>query len=306
MKRDLNMKKSQKTIRDVLTNIYTELETRLKMDYVITGVPTDFFEIDFYTKGFQRKDLIILAGMPNSHKTSLALNISSNTAINHGNRVFYFSLDASPEMLVKKILFQLSNTSYNHFYLNMLGYGDLKQLYKFGEIINKAPINFFCDTKYTFEKIENKCSSSKLVPKLIVVDSLQLLGDVTKDKATIEEALISFKKLAEKLNTAIVLIYDDLEGARDRYTKNEYTIDTSIFIKNNADVVFYIKNNVVISVDEDDDTQQTFKEIIIAKQKNGPCGSLRIGFNINSLLFYNTNEDLFDVFINNAERIVSC
>ena len=278
----------------------------MKMDYVISGVPTGYFEIDYHTKGFQRGDLIIFSGMPQSYKTSLLLNIASNTAIEHGNTVYYFSLDSSVESLMSRSLFQVSNTNINSYYFNVLDYGDINLLYKAGELIKKSPFHIFHDRKYTLEKIEIECMKLKNDLKLIIIDYLQMLKDYNNNEASVEKIICFLKELAIKINIPVVLIHQDLDGAKDRYRSNEFTVDSHYFTKNGADVVFYINSEVWVAINEEENTRETSIEVILAKQKNGPSGTFKVLFEMNSKRFYNSKEELIDILQTNSRNKLCC
>ncbi len=249
----------------------------------ITGVPTGFHDLDRMTSGFQPGDLIIVAGRPSMGKTSLAINIAEHVAMNETLPVAVFSMEMASSQLVLRVVGSMGRIDQTHLRTGRLNEDEWT---RFIDIVDRLKdTQMFIDETGSLNPLELRARARRLSRQagklgLIVVDYLQLMSS-TKDgenRATeISEISRSLKGLAKELGCPVIALSQLNRDLEKRTDKRPVMSDLreSGAIEQDADLIIFIYRDEVYNKDSKD---QGVAEIIIAKQRNGPVGTMRLAF----------------------------
>jgi replicative DNA helicase len=249
----------------------------------LTGVSTGFVDVDRYTSGFQRGDLIIVAGRPSMGKTSFALNIAEHVALSSEQHVAVFSLEMSVQQLAQRMIGSLGRIDQHKLRIGALEHDDWTRL---GDVIGKlSSIRIHVDESSVLSMMELRARARRLYRQnkglgLIVVDYLQLLsGSTTADNRAQELAEITraLKSLAKELKVPVVALSQLNRSLEQRPNKRPILSDLreSGSLEQDGDVVLFIYRDEVYN---DASPDKGVAEIIIGKQRNGPIGTVRLTF----------------------------
>jgi replicative DNA helicase len=271
-------------------------------------VPMDFTGLDELLGGLQRSDLIILAARPSMGKTSLALNIARNAAINHRANVGFFSLEMSMESMVLRLLSSEAEVNLKSLRDGILHHDNTgmteeeKRRLKFEQqritqatgVLSEA--NIFIDDSPFLRVVELRSKARRLYYELdekldlIIVDYLQLIGGESRNENRVQEiSLISrtLKALARELNVPVLALSQLSRATEQRQTHRPMLSDLreSGSLEQDADVVmFVLREEVYFNGEEDwklhypERPYPPESEIIISKHRNGPIGSVMLRF----------------------------
>jgi replicative DNA helicase len=292
--------KAQKTIFDISENKiktpYHQLNTILKdsIKYIeelfekkehVTGVPTGFIDLDRKTAGFQRGDLIIIAGRPSMGKTAFALNIAQYASAHAEPRhsVAVFSLEMSKEQLVTRMLCSEARVDAGRLRTGHLIDGEWEKIMHGAERLFDAKI--FIDDTPAISVLEMRAKARRLKAEhgigMMVVDYLQLMrgsGTPESRQQEISEISRSLKALAKELAVPVVALSQLNRGLESRTDKRPMMSDLreSGAIEQDADVIMFVYRDEVYNKDNPDVKGKA--EIIIGKQRNGPIGTVELTF----------------------------
>jgi replicative DNA helicase len=272
-------------IRDVIHDAMEMVENLSKHDSHITGVPTGYPELDQMTAGLQPGELIILAARPSMGKTALALNIAAHAALEAKIPAVLFSMEMSSEALVTRLLCAEARVDLKNVRTGRLGEGDLGHLSMAAGRLFDSPI--YIDDSPSCNVLEIRSKARRLKAEqhigLVVIDYIQMmpgLGRADNRQQEIASISRSLKTLAKELRVP-VLVLSQLsrapesrggEGRRPQLSD----LRESGAIEQDADVVTFIYREAYYSQDKRDDKTA---EIIVAKQRNGPTGTIKLIFN---------------------------
>ncbi|WP_121616747.1 replicative DNA helicase [Virgibacillus halodenitrificans] len=271
-------------INDVLFDTYNAITDLAMQEEDITGMATGFVDLDRMTAGFQKSDLIIIAARPSVGKTAFALNIASNTAKFTGENVAIFSLEMGKEQLVNRIISAEGNIDGQKLRTGKLENTDWTALiYSIGNLSNQGL--FIDDTPgITVSQIRSKCRRLKQSDGLgmVVIDYLQLISGSSKTnrenrQQEVSEISRSLKMLAKELGVPVIALSQLSRGVEARQDKRPIMSDIreSGSIEQDADVVAFLYRDDYY--DKESESKDVI-EIIIAKQRNGPVGTVELGF----------------------------
>lgn len=272
-----------KNIKDVLIEVYDNIEQLHNRDADVTGVPTGFRDLDKMTSGFQRNDLIIIAARPSVGKTAFALNIAQNVATNTDENVAIFSLEMGAEQLVMRMLCAEGNIDANHLRTGNLDTEDWGKLTMAMGSLSNAGI-FIDDTPgIKVNEIRSKCRRLKQEHGLgmILIDYLQLIQGSGSSKENrqqeVSEISRALKGLARELNVPLIALSQLSRGVESRQDKRPMMSDIreSGSIEQDADIVGFLFREDYYDQESE---KQNIIEIILAKQRNGPVGSVELAF----------------------------
>ncbi len=276
-------------LKPIINESYKKFEKLYDKIEPISGIPTGFHELDKKTSGFQTSDLIIIAGRPSMGKTSLALNIARNCAVNYKVPVLVFSLEMSKEQLALRLLSSESKID-----LVRLRTGTLKESWdKLGRaagILYDAPITI--DDTASLNPLEMRAKARRLKTEkdigLIVVDYLQLMtgmGRAERRDLEISEISRSLKAMAKELNVPVVALSQLSRAVESRENKRPVLADLreSGALEQDADLIIFIYREDVYRQKKPDDEwsveeNKGVAEINIGKQRNGPTGMIKLSF----------------------------
>lgn len=274
---------SFKQIKDVLIDVYDKIEMLHRSDADVTGIPTGYRDLDKMTSGFQRNDLIIIAARPSVGKTAFALNISQNVAVNAGENVAIFSLEMGADQLVQRILCAEGNIDANRLRNGKLEPEDWTKLTMAMGSLSNAGI-FIDDTPgIRVSEIRSKCRRLKQEHGLgmIMIDYLQLIQGSGKPgenrQQEVSEISRSLKGLARELNVPLIALSQLSRGVEQRQDKRPMMSDLreSGSIEQDADIVGFLYRDDYYDKESE---KQNIIEIILAKQRNGPVGTVELAF----------------------------
>ena len=260
------------------------LEEKQKNKSLVTGVPTGFGQLDNLTSGLQNSDLIILAARPSMGKTALALNIARNAAVEAGVPVAVFSLEMSKEQLSLRLLCSEARIDSSRLRSGFFSMEDWQRLTDAAGILSAAPI--FIDDSASLTAMEVRAKARRLKMDknigLIVIDYLQLMqGRAGAERRDLEISEISrsLKALAKEINLPVIALSQlnrMLEQRNDRRPRLS-DLRESGALEQDADVVAFIYRDEVYNKEENNPNKGT-AEIILAKQRNGPTGDIKLTF----------------------------
>ena len=269
-------------IRQVVLETMERIEQASRTKGSITGVPTGFKDLDDKTAGLQPSDLILIAARPSMGKTALALNIAANTCLRSGRHVAIFSLEMPRTQLMNR-LFSMEA----HLDAHKLRIGDLTDQ-EWGDLLESAGILgesrlYIDDTSgITVPEIRSKCRKLKMDKglDLVIIDYLQLMqgsGGRSNESRQQEVSDISraLKGLARELNVPVIALSQLSRAVEQRPNRRPMLSDLreSGAIEQDADIVMFIYRDEVYHEDSD---KKGIAEIIIAKQRNGPIGTVEL------------------------------
>ncbi len=251
----------------------------------VTGIPTGFSDLDSMTSGFQGGDLIIVAGRPSMGKTAFSINIAENVALDTGLPVAIFSMEMASTQLAMRMIGSVGRLDQHRMRTGRLEDEDWEKLTTALGKLNEAPI--FIDEGAALSSFDVRARARRLHRQcgklgLIVVDYLQLMaapaGRQGENRATeISEISRSLKALAKELDVPVVALSQLNRSVEQRPDKRPVMSDLreSGAIEQDADLILFIYRDEVYNPDS---TDKGTAEIIIAKQRNGPIGRVRLTF----------------------------
>lgn len=256
----------------------------------ISGLRTGFYELDEWTGGLQPSQFIVIAGRPSMGKTSLALNVAEHVALEEGVPVFFVSLEMSKEQIARNMLCSYSRVDAHSLRRNRISREDLNRFVMGGGVLGEAPIYIDDTPGITLEELRRKCRRMKARVRdlgLIIVDYLQLIQAPGSDTRQQEVAYISagLKNLARELEVPVLALSQLSRAVESREEKRPLLSDLreSGAIEQDADVVVLIYRPEVY----DRTASPGEAELIIAKQRSGPTGSVMLTFIKNYMRFEN-------------------
>ena len=281
-------------LSEIITDSFKTLESRSEHRELITGVPTGFHGLDSLTSGLQPSDLIIIAGRPSMGKTALALNIAQNAAVNEGTPTAIFSLEMSKEQLAIRLLCSRAQVDSFRLRTGFLNKEDWGKLTRAAGSLAESSIYIDDSPAISALEIRAKARRLKMDKKLelIIIDYLQLMkGRSSAERREIEISEISrsLKALAKELNIPVIALSQLNRKVEERQNKRPMLSDLreSGAIEQDADVIAFIYRDEVYNQSEDN-PNKGIAEVIVAKQRNGPTGSVQLAF----LSTYTRFEDL--------------
>jgi replicative DNA helicase len=280
---------------ELVNNIFFELKTK-SLNPKLSGLTSGFYDLDSLTQGFQKSDLIIIAGRPSMGKTALSLNIASNVIKNSKLPVLFFSLEMSKEQIMYRLLAMETNINQMRLKNGKLYQNDWSKLNKMIKIISKFPL-FIDDTfNLSIQDIRSKIKTILFEQNelgLVIIDYIQLMQNpklkIENRVQELSQITRSLKTIAREFDIPIIGLSQLSRSVENRVDKKPILSDLreSGSIEQDADLVLMLyKNNSNNYSRPSLQTVQTI-ELIIAKQRNGPTGTVKLKFNEEQTKFYN-------------------
>ncbi|MBT8492806.1 MAG: replicative DNA helicase [Deltaproteobacteria bacterium] len=276
-------------IKRLLKNVFASLDERFSSPDGVTGVPTGFTGLDERTAGLQPTELVILAARPAMGKTSFALSLLQNAAL-QGWPCIIFSLEMSSEQLAERLLCSEARVDSSALRRGQLQRQDMTNLTYAANTLSKAPVMIDDTPAITLRELRARCrrfvSNKELMGDakcgLILVDYLQLMrGSPQAAKASREQEISEIsrglKALAKELSCPIVALSQLNRSLESRQDKRPMLSDLreSGAIEQDADVIFFIYRDVVYNPDTED---KNLAELIIGKNRHGATGTVELQF----------------------------
>ncbi|WP_369823290.1 replicative DNA helicase [Sporosarcina sp. P17b] len=270
-------------IKDVLVETYDNIELLHTRKGDVTGIPTGFRDLDKITAGFQRNDLIIVAARPSVGKTAFALNVAQNVATKTDENVAIFSLEMGAEQLVMRMLCAEGNIDAQVLRTGNLEADDWRKLTMAMGSLSNAGIFIDDSPGIRINEIRSKCRRLQQEHGLgmIMIDYLQLImgsgrGSDNRQQE-VSEISRSLKALARELKIPVIALSQLSRGVEQRQDKRPMMSDLreSGSIEQDADIVSFLYREDYYDKETE---MQNMIEIIIAKQRNGPTGTVTLAF----------------------------
>jgi replicative DNA helicase len=250
---------------------------------VITGLSTGYHDLDEMTSGLQPADLVIIAGRPSMGKTTFAMNIAEHAAIKSGKSVLVFSMEMPGDSLAMRMMSSLGRIDQHRLRTGKLEDEDWPRITSAVSMLSEAPL--FIDDTPALTPGEIRSRARRVAREqgglaLIVLDYIQLMqisGFKENRTAEISEISRSLKSLAKELNVPVIALSQLNRGLEQRTDKRPVMSDLreSGAIEQDADLIMFIYRDEVYNENSPD---KGIAEIIIAKQRNGPIGRVRLTF----------------------------
>jgi replicative DNA helicase len=266
---------------------------------MVTGVPSGFKDLDDLTTGFQKGDLIIVGGRPSMGKTAFALNIAQYVGLELGEPVAIFSLEMAKEQLAFRMLCSEAMVNSSSIRKGFVKKEDWHKLTNAASNLTNAPI--FIDDSSSITALELRAKARRLKMErglsLIIVDYLQLMrgkGSFERREQEISDISRSLKALAKELNVPVIAVSQLNRSVEQRRPPKPILADLreSGAIEQDADVILFLYRDEIYNKD----AKKGLAEVIIAKQRNGPTGSVNLAFMSHCTRFMNlTERDYMDV-----------
>ncbi len=269
-------------IREVVMNAMNRIEAASRNKGVVTGIPTGFIDLDYRTAGMQPSDLILLAARPSMGKTAFVLNIAQYVAFKQNETVAIFSLEMSKEQLVNRLFSLESKVDSQHIRTGNLSDTEWEKLIESAGIIGKSQLIIDDTPGISISELRSKCRKYKLEHglKMIIIDYLQLMsgsGRTDSRQQEISDISRSLKALARELNVPVLALSQLSRAVEQRPDHRPMLSDLreSGAIEQDADVVMFIYRDDYYNKDTE---LKGVAEVIIAKQRNGPIGTINLAW----------------------------
>ncbi len=270
-------------ISELLTRAVDRIDQLFQLDNPVTGIPTGWTDFDELTAGLQRGDLVVVAGRPSMGKTTFAINIAENVAIQVKEPVAVFSMEMPGEHLAMRMMSSLGRIDQHRIRTGKLTDDDWPRLTSAITMLNEAKL--FIDDSSDLTPSELRARARRLAREhgqlgLVIVDYIQLMrvAGFSENRAQeVAEISRALKALAKELHVPVIALSQLNRSLEQRADKRPIMSDLreSGSIEQDADVICFIYRDEVYHPETE---QKGIAEIIIGKQRNGPIGSVRLTF----------------------------
>ena len=282
---------------ELLNSIFLELKMK-SLNPAPYGLASGFYDLDYLTQGFQKSDLIILAARPSIGKTALSLNITLNIIKSSKLPVLFFSLEMSKEQIMYRLLSIETHINQTRLRNGKLYKNDWIKIIKVMKILSKLPI-FINDTpNLSVQDIRSNVKTVILKQNrvgLIIIDYLQLIQNLKFDTENrvqeLSQITRTLKNIAREFNIPVLALSQLSRNVENRIDKTPMLADLreSGSIEQDADLVLMLSRNNNYNSNKSNDLDHLLIELIIAKQRNGPIGKIKLKFNQTQMKFSNIN-----------------
>ena len=269
-------------IKDVVLNALDKIEAASRTKGNVTGHATGFIDLDYKTAGFQNSDLILIAARPSMGKTAFVLNIAEYMAFHSNETVAIFSLEMSKEQLVNRLFSLESHVEAQNLRTGNLSDSDWSSLIEAAGIIGKSNLIIDDTPGISVANLRSKCRKYKLEHNLgiIMIDYLQLMTGSRKAESRqqeISDISRSLKEIARELQVPVVALSQLSRAVEQRPDHRPMLSDLreSGAIEQDADVVMFLYRDDYYNHDTE---KKDVAEVIIAKQRNGPIGTVELAW----------------------------
>lgn len=267
-------------IRQVVLNALDVIERASKTKGTVTGIPTGFIDLDYKLSGLQRSDLVLIAARPSMGKTAFVLNIAQHVAFRQNLAVAIFSLEMSKEQLVNRLFALESKVDAQKLRTGDLDDSDWERLIESANIIGNSNLIIDDTPSISIGELRSKCRKYKLEHDLgiIIIDYLQLMtagGKQESRQQEISEISRSLKALARELDVPVVALSQLSRAVEGRPDHRPMLSDLreSGAIEQDADMVMFLYRDDYYNKESE---KKGIAEVIIAKQRNGPIGTVEL------------------------------
>ena len=290
-------KKTQKIFSsaELLDNIFLELKEK-SLNPTLPGLGSGFYDLDLLTQGFQKSDLIIIAGRPSMGKTALGLNIALNIIKDSKLPLLFFSLEMSKEQIMYRLLSIETNINQIRLRSGELYQDDWVKLNKIIKILSKLPLFIYDTPDLSIQDIRSKIKTIIFEQNqigLIIIDYLQLMQNsnlkIENRVQELSQITRGLKNIAREFNIPIITLSQLSRNVENRMDKKPILSDLreSGSIEQDADLVLMLYKNQDSILNQNKNQGYYLTELIIAKQRNGPVGNVKLKFDQKKTKFFN-------------------
>ncbi len=280
------------SIADVLKDTVAEIE-RTQQGH-LTGLATGFYELDDITCGLQPGDLVVVAGRPSMGKTTFALNLCDHVAVDTGTAAVIFSLEMAKKQIVQNMLCSRARVNAHSLRKGILAESEWELITNTLGPLSEAPI--YVDDTPGVSPTQIRAKARRLKNRydigLIVIDYLQLMSVPKAESRQQEISVISrsLKALGRELDVPIIAIsqLNRAPDAREDHRPRMSDLRESGAIEQDADLIMFLFRDEYYDAREDN---RNLAELIVAKQRNGPTGTVRLLFESRWMRFENLSFD---------------
>lgn len=270
-------------IRQVVMNAMDKIEAAAKSNGTVTGIPTGFLDLDYRTAGLQPSDLILIAARPSMGKTALMLNLARNVAFKKNLTMAIFSLEMSKEQLVNRMFSMESNVDGQKIRTGQMNDQEWESLIESAGVIGRSSLIIDDTPGISIAELRSKCRKYKLEHGLsvVMIDYLQLMTGNGKSSDSRQQEISdisrSLKSLARELSVPVIALSQLSRAVEQRPDHRPMLSDLreSGAIEQDADVVMFIYRDEYYNHDSE---KKGITELIIAKQRNGPIGTVELAW----------------------------
>ena len=270
-------------IRTVVMNALEKIEAASQQQGSVTGIPTGFIDLDYRTAGLQPSDLILVAARPSMGKTAFVLNIAQHVAFHKDMCTAIFSLEMSKEQLVNRMFSLESGVDAQALRTGNMSDADWEKLIAGAGVIGNSKLIIDDTPGISISELRSKCRKYKLESdlKLIIIDYLQLMSGSGRSSDSRQQEISdisrSLKALARELSVPVIALSQLSRAVEQRPDHRPMLSDLreSGAIEQDADVVMFIYRDDYYNKDTE---LKGVSEIIIAKQRNGPIGTVNLAW----------------------------
>ncbi len=280
-------------IEDIVVSVFDKIEKASKNKGNVTGLASGFYDLDYKTSGFQNSDLVLIAARPSMGKTAFALNILQYITIRNHIPAAIFSLEMSKEQLVNRLLSMESRVDAQLMRTGNLKAGDWKKLIESSGVLSEAPLIIDDTPGISISELRSKCRKYKLENNIgmVIIDYLQLMSGGKKSESRqqeISEISRALKALAREIDAPVIALSQLSRACELRPDHRPILSDLreSGAIEQDADMVMFLYRDDYYNKDS---KKKNISEVIIAKQRNGPIGTVELVWLPNFTKF--TNKD---------------
>ncbi len=268
-------------IRQVVMNAMDRIEKASRNQGNVTGIATGFLDLDYKTAGMQPADLVLVAARPSMGKTAFVLNIAQHVAFKLNQTVAIFSLEMSKEQLVNRLFSLESRVDSQHLRTGNLTDMEWEKLIESAGVIGQSNLIIDDTPGISIAELRSKCRKYKMDQdlKMIIIDYLQLMSGGGRGSESRQQEISdisrSLKALARELSVPVLALSQLSRAVEQRPDHRPMLSDLreSGAIEQDADVVMFIYRDDYYNKDTD---KKGIAEIIIAKQRNGPIGTVEL------------------------------
>ncbi|MBI9111346.1 replicative DNA helicase [Maridesulfovibrio ferrireducens] len=282
-----------KSSKELIKEVFKELEIRVEQKSLVTGIPTTYTKFDEMTAGLQNSELVIIAGRPSMGKTAFALNVAMRAALHSGVPTAVFSLEMAMGQLMTRMLACHGKVDLSRLRTGQLDDEDWAKLYEAAQDLTEAPI--FIDDTPSLSTMELRARCRRLKSQhnlgLVMVDYLQLMRSSARTDSReqeISDISRSLKALAKELKIPVLALSQLNRKVEERTDKRPMMSDLreSGAIEQDADIILFLYREDFYNKKEDKPINNK-AEVIIGKQRNGPTGIVELAFFGNYTAFEN-------------------
>ncbi len=280
-------------IEDIVVAVFDKIEKASRNKGNVTGLASGFYDLDYKTSGFQNSDLVLIAARPSMGKTAFALNILQYITVRNHVPAVIFSLEMSKEQLVNRLLSMESRVDAQLMRTGNLKSGDWKKLIESSGVLSEAPLIIDDTPGISISEMRSRCRKYKLDHNigLVIIDYLQLMSGGKKSESRQQgssEVARALRALAREIDAPVIVLSQLSRACELRQDHRPILSDLreSGAIEQDADMVMFLYRDDYYNKDA---KKKNISEVIIAKQRNGPIGTVELVWLPNFTKF--TNKD---------------